>query len=203
MQDKKHWYDGFFYDRFIAPNQDKIYSSINKIVQKDSNVLDFGCGTGRLTLQLAEKCKSVAAVDLSIKNINYARSKLKNNSIKNISFMHGDTSVLKNGKFTKFDHIIISYVIHEMPESKRIETLKELKSIAKQLILSDYISPIPHNGYGFLTYAVEYIAGSDHFKNFKNYIQNGGIEYLAEEADLKIVMQVKNKKNSNHLAVLE
>ena len=202
MQDLKHWYDGYFYDRFIAPNQDKIYRKIKKIIHQDSNVLDFGCGTGRLAFQLADKCKSVTGIDLSAKNIQFAGSKLANHPIKNIYFIHGDTSILKAGLTTQYDFTVLSYVIHEMPENSRINTLKELKSVSKKIIISDYISPIPHNSYGLLTYTAEYFAGSHHYRNFRNYIKNGGIEFLAEKADLKIVRQIKKKKNSMHLAVL-
>jgi len=27
-EDKKHWYDGWFYDKIIAPNQDKLFGQI-------------------------------------------------------------------------------------------------------------------------------------------------------------------------------
>lgn len=59
MNDKKHWYDGKFYDKFIAPNQDKIFEQIIKIIAKDTLILDVGCGTGRLAFQLSGHCKKL------------------------------------------------------------------------------------------------------------------------------------------------
>lgn len=44
---KEHWYDGWFYDRWIAPNQDSFFAYINTLLPPDSTVIDLGCGTGR------------------------------------------------------------------------------------------------------------------------------------------------------------
>jgi SAM-dependent methyltransferase len=203
MEDKKHWYDGIFYDNFIAPNQDKIYNKIRKIIPENSIVLDFGCGTGRLSFQLADKCRTITAIDLSTKNIEVAKLKLKKNPYNNISFFHGDFSVLTNQNILEYDYSIISFVIHEIPENLRGKTLRDLKSVSQKIIISDYISPIPINLNGALTFAVEFLAGRDHFMNFKNYTKNGGIDYLAADSNLKIVRQIKDKNNTFHLAVLE
>ena len=78
MTDKKHWYDGIFYDKIIAPNQDRMFTQIKNIIKPNSNVLDIGCGTGRLSFQLSDHCKNVVGVDLSSKNIKVANTK-KNN----------------------------------------------------------------------------------------------------------------------------
>lgn len=64
-ENKYHWYDGWFYDTFIAPNQDKLFSQIKELIESDSTIIDIGCGTGRLEFTLADKCKSVLGIDLS------------------------------------------------------------------------------------------------------------------------------------------
>lgn len=48
MESKYHWYDGLFYDKLIAPNQDKMIGKIKKLIEQDSEILDAGCVTGRL-----------------------------------------------------------------------------------------------------------------------------------------------------------
>src|SRR3989338_5877455 len=66
-----------FYDR-IAPVWDRMFrvwygaADAERIVKtlkinKESNVLDFGCGSGTTTTALAEKAKNEIAVDLSEK----------------------------------------------------------------------------------------------------------------------------------------
>jgi 2-polyprenyl-3-methyl-5-hydroxy-6-metoxy-1,4-benzoquinol methylase len=73
---KHHWYDGCFYDTFIAPNQDKLFGQIKNIIEPQSTIIDVGCGTGHLEFSLADKCKSVLGIDLSEKNIATANKKL-------------------------------------------------------------------------------------------------------------------------------
>ena len=47
-ENKNHWYDGWFYDTIIAPNQDKLFGQIEKLIEPKSSIIDVGCGTGRL-----------------------------------------------------------------------------------------------------------------------------------------------------------
>ena len=35
-ENKNHWYDGIFYDKIIAPNQDKSFRIVKNILEKDS-----------------------------------------------------------------------------------------------------------------------------------------------------------------------
>jgi len=200
VKDKKHWYDGIIYDKFIAPNQDRMFRIIKGIVPKESNVLDVGCGTGRLSFQLANHCKQVVGVDLSSKNISVAKSKLNNTDYQNISFVHGDGSNFNNNQI--FDYAIITYVIHEMPEQERKMMLRKLTSSSKHIIIGDYLTPTPKTFWGSMNVVVEYLAGKDHYKNFKNYVKNGGLQYLSDEADLEIVREIKNQPQTSHIAIL-
>ena len=42
-QNKNHWYDGWFYDRIIAPNQDVTIVQMMRMIEKGSSVVDVGC----------------------------------------------------------------------------------------------------------------------------------------------------------------
>lgn len=66
-QNKNHWYDGWFYDVFIAPNQDRMFSEIKKIIEPNSKVIDIGCGTGRFSFSVADGVNKVVGIDLSKK----------------------------------------------------------------------------------------------------------------------------------------
>jgi 2-polyprenyl-3-methyl-5-hydroxy-6-metoxy-1,4-benzoquinol methylase len=55
--DKGHWYDGWFHDRCISPNQDGPFRQIKGLITPNSRVLDAGCGTGRLAFSLADNAK--------------------------------------------------------------------------------------------------------------------------------------------------
>lgn len=202
MKDKKHWYDGKFYDKLIAPNQDRIFSHIKSIIPEKSNVLDVGCGTGRLAFQLSEHCNEIVGIDLSSKNISVATEK-KNINHQNVKFIHGDAKTVKNIIPQKFDYAVSTYVIHEMPEDERIKLLLELKEVSEKIIIGDYLVPTPNTFWGGLNIIVEYLAGSDHYNNFKNYVKNGGINYLANEANLQIIDEIKNKPQTAHLVVMK
>lgn len=203
MNDKKHWYDGKFYDRLIAPNQDKMFSQIKNLIPKDSTILDVGCGTGRLSFQLADHCEKVVGLDLSSKNISVANSKLKLKPKANISFVHDDINEVIKGNSEKYDFAVITYVIHEMPESERVTVLNSMSSAANKIIIGDYLTPTPSTLWGGINVVVEYLAGKGHYNNFKSYVKNGGIKYLVKKSDLELVKEIKNQPQTSHLVVAE
>lgn len=202
-KDKKHWYDGQFYDKLIAPNQDKMFRIISSIIEEGSSVLDIGCGTGRFTLQMSPRCRRVTGVDLSSKNIRTAASKLDPLLHHNVDFIHGDVTASPNMLNHKFDYAVVTYVIHEVPVSERIPFLRAAKSYAGKIIMGDYLVPRPGGFWSFLNEAVEFAAGSDHYKNFKLFIEQGGLRGLAESGDFNIVKEIQNKPLTSHIMVLE
>lgn len=198
---KNHWYDGWFYDSFIAPNQDRLFSLIKEIIEPASSVIDVGCGTGRLSFSLADKVSKVVGIDLSLKNIQKANDNLANNPNDKISFIHTDISSLI-AKTEKFDYAVMTYVIHEVDESNRIELLKQLLQIADKIIIGDYLVPKPNGFWSILNDVVEFLAGSDHYNNYKNYVKNGGLKNLAEKTEMKLIKEIKNKPSTSHIVVL-
>ena len=88
VENKNHWYDGWFYDIIIAPNQNKLFGQIKNLIDPQSSIIDIGCGTGRLEFMLADKCKSVLGIDLSKRNIKRAHLTLLKHPDEKISFQH-------------------------------------------------------------------------------------------------------------------
>jgi SAM-dependent methyltransferase len=202
-KNKNHWYDGWFYDTVIAPNQDKLFSQIRDLVSHQSTIIDVGCGTGRLEFFLADKCRALLGIDLSKRNIDRAKKTLLKYPDERISFQHSNPEeVIKSGN-SKFDYAILTYVIHEVIEDERINLLREISLMADKIIIGDYIVPRPDGCAGFLSETIEFIAGSDHYKNYKSYISNGGIVSLAEKAGLKIINEISDQQIINHIVVLE
>ena len=80
----------------------------------DKEILDFGGGTGLLTLPLAKQAKSVTLVDISEKMLEQARLKAEQQDIKNIQFLEQD--LLVNPLEQQFDLIVVSRVLHHMPD---------------------------------------------------------------------------------------
>ena len=80
----------------------------------DKEILDFGGGTGLLTLPLAKQAKSVTLVDISEQMLEQARLKAERQDIKNIQFLEQD--LLKNPLEQEFDLIVVCRVLHHMPD---------------------------------------------------------------------------------------
>jgi len=201
-ESKYHWYDGRFYDTFIAPNQDKLFGQIKNLIQSDSGIIDIGCGTGRLEFTLGDKCKSVLGIDLSIKNIDRANLNLLDHPNDKITFKHNNLSEIIGEGQTHFDYAVLTYVIHEVNEEERINLLKEIATVADKIIIGDYLVPRPKGFGSFLSEVIEFIAGAEHYRNFKSYVAKGGIHYLADKAGLKIIEEISNQPLSNHIVIM-
>jgi 2-polyprenyl-3-methyl-5-hydroxy-6-metoxy-1,4-benzoquinol methylase len=197
-----HWYDGWFYDYFIAPNQDKAFKVVKDIINKNSSLLDVGCGTGRFCFLANDKCSVIDGVDASIKNINTANKNYDLNSHEKIKFYHNDIKSFLEKNKIRYDYAILSYVIHEIDEEKRIDILKILSLHAEKIIIVDYLSPHPKSITGIINRMVEFLAGRKHNKNFKSYLKNNGIKELANRANLKIITDIKNNPPTSNIVVL-
>jgi SAM-dependent methyltransferase len=201
-EDKYHWYDGWFYDRIIAPNQDKLFGQIKNLIEPQSTIIDVGCGTGRLEFTLADKSKSVLGIDLSKRNIDRAKLSLLQHPDGKILFQHGNLSdIISNGN-VHFDFAILTYVIHEINAEERVNLLVDLAQVSDKIIVGDYLVPRPIGLGSYLSEAIEFIAGREHYRNFKSYVADGGIYYLADKAGLRVIDEITNHPLSNHIVIL-
>lgn len=57
---------------------------LSKYIRHEDRVLDFGCGTGIYSIELAKRVKQVYALDLSTKHIDRLKSRIKEQNILNI-----------------------------------------------------------------------------------------------------------------------
>ena len=113
----------------------------------DKEILDFGGGTGLLALPLAKQAKSVTLVDISEKMLEQARLKAEQQDIKNIQFLEQD--LLKNPLEQEFDLIVVSRVLHHMPDLDEALSLfhQHLKEDG-QLLIADF-TKTEANHHGF------------------------------------------------------
>jgi len=201
-KNKNHWYDGWFYDTIIAPNQDKLFGQIRDMIGPDSDIVDIGCGTGRFEFAIAGKCRSVLGIDLSERNIKMAKRNLFRNPVDKISFHHGNLTEIINEGDKHFDFAVLTYVIHEVDKEERIDLLKQATGIAEKIIIGDYVVPKPKGFNGFLSELIEFVAGSDHYRNYKSYMADGGMEFLADSAGLRIISENKNQNLPGYIVTL-
>ncbi len=201
-ENKDHWYDGWFYDKFIAPSQDKLFEQIKNLIEPNSKVIDVGCGTGRFSFSAADKCKYVLGIDLSIRNIDRANLTLSKYPNNEISFQHKNINdVIAENNF-HFNYAVLTYVIHEVNVDERVKLLTDISMIADKIIIGDYLVPKPNCFVSMLNEVIEFAAGSEHYRNYKSYVANGGMYDLANKAGLKIITDIKNQPSTSHIVML-
>ena len=113
----------------------------------DKEILDFGGGTGLLALPLAKQAKSVTLVDISEKMLEQARLKAEQQEIKNIQFLEQD--LLENPLEKEFDLIVVSRVLHHMPDLDAVLSLfhQYLKEDGRLLIADFTKTEANHHGF--------------------------------------------------------
>ncbi len=195
FSNKNHWYDGAFYDKIVAPNQTKLFNQIRQLIAEQSTVLDVGCGTGYLPFMLADKCKSITGIDLSKRNIDKANENLLNSNLKSIQFIHTPLELLDLKGSIRFDYATITYVVHEIDEKDRMSLLESMFRVADKVIIGDYLTPQPRSYSGIITEIVEFVAGKSHYRNFKNFQRNGGLNGLIKKGNFELVTEINNETN--------
>ena len=97
-------------------------------IEKNSKVLDIGCGNGFLTCKIAEKAQKVVAIDISKEAISNAKN---NFARENIEYVIGDAT--KYNFKEHFDIIVLSNILEHI--YKRIEFLKKIKNLAEKFLI--------------------------------------------------------------------
>ncbi|MFD0589291.1 class I SAM-dependent methyltransferase [Paenibacillus sp. GCM10027627] len=91
-------------------------------------VLDFGCGTGLISNEIAQNVNEVSAIDISSKMIEIAENKAKERNIANIDYAHA--TIFDEGlKKGSFDAILVFHVLHLL-EDERI-VLQRINELLK------------------------------------------------------------------------
>ncbi|GAH54753.1 unnamed protein product, partial [marine sediment metagenome] len=86
-----------------------------------------------------------------------------------------------------FDYASISFALHEKERTARDKIISEMKRVVKKgsaLIFVDFKVPLPRNLYAYLAKAIEFIAGVEHHRYFKDYIEQGGLEVILKKNQL-------------------
>lgn len=181
------YWKGIFYNAVIDPMLSSLRRGVVDRVTSDDRVIDIACGPGTLAMDIARRAHSVTAIDIEEDLIRYASQKAGRKRITNISFRALDASDLSCFADREFDVAVTSMAIHQFEPALAIKILSEMKRIAPRVIVADYNCPMSPGIYRSLAYGIERFAGGDHYKNFRNYMSVGGMEYFAREAGLSIV----------------
>jgi len=199
----EHWYDGWFYDRWIAPNQDRLFGQIKSLIPRGSTVIDVGCGTGRLAFTLADTCSCVLGIDLSKRNVERAQLRLSRTPLHGVSFGHKSVCEVLSERTKRFDYAVLTYVLHEVAAEDRSMLLQEAAQVAERVVIGDYLVPVPGGFWSFLNEVVERVAGLDHYRNFRSYVSRGGIAGLVATLKLELLQEFKDTPRTSHLVLVQ
>lgn len=127
---------GYYYYAFKRGNtiqrfwhKYKFSEIISSMGLKNKKILDVGCGPGVLLSLMPQIYNSALGLDLSKKQISFARKKFA--SFKKIKWVAKD---LKDMHFKRnsFDYVVSSEVIEHIPKKASLELLKKMKEIVKK-----------------------------------------------------------------------
>ena len=143
------------YDLFENIYNRKVYTGTGKkvaeYIDSKDEVLECACGTGAISIYIAQKCKKLIATDFSDGMLKQALKKCRH--FKNVTFQKADITKLE---FTdaSFDKVVAGNVIHLLPEpEKALDELKRVTKAGGTIIIPTYINMSKGTG----TIAVKFI----------------------------------------------
>jgi len=149
-------------------------------------VLDVCCGTGAQVFYYAQKGVIAIGIDLDPNMLKLARKNGRKQGSSNVSFQMADAQNLPF-KDNFFDYVSISFALHEKERAARDKIISEMKRVVKKdgaLIFIDFSVPLPKNKFTYLIKAIEFIAGRNHHRHFKDYIEQGGLDVILKKNKL-------------------
>ncbi len=170
------------YAFFIDPLLASSFTRISHLIPEGSTVLDIACGTGALVEQLAAKCENATGIDIDLQMIRYAKNRQQS---KNTTFHLSDARKLDLFSDKQFDFVIMSLAWHQFRPEERQIILNEAKRVGKNIIISDYACPGPKGVKKILVKTAERMAGREHYRNFRSYMNEGGLVRLPENYNAK------------------
>jgi ubiquinone/menaquinone biosynthesis C-methylase UbiE len=175
------------YQLLIDPLLRKAHLKGVDFIDPDCSVIDIACGNGTLAMMCTEKSKYVTGIDVSREMITEAKARADKSGIENIDFIRMDAAELSQFKSGAFDTAIISMAVHQFKLELSISILEELKRISKSIVIIDYKVPLARGFSGMATRLIERIAGKEHNRNFKAFVEYGGLVKMLEELELSSI----------------
>ncbi len=138
---------------------------LGKYIQPNMSILDFGCGPGFFSIEIAKMLNGsgkVFAVDLQEGMLNIVKEKIAANQLEDRIHLH-QCSENKIGIDAKVDFVLAFYVIHEIPDKESFfREVKQLLNPAGKLLVVEPKFHVNRNA----------------FTNMENLIQEVGFKII-------------------------
>ena len=164
----------------------RIYTPKFSGMKAGDRVLDVCCGTGAQVFYYAQRGVIATGIDLDPNMLKLVGKDKRKKALQNVSFQIADAQNLPF-KDNFFDYASISFALHEKERTARDKIISEMKRVLKKdgaLIFIDFSVPLPKNKFIYLIKAIEFIAGRDHHRHFKDYIEQGGLDVILKKNQL-------------------
>lgn len=169
-----------FYDWILYPFMRGIRSEVLGIVKnlKPDRILDVCCGTGDQMRLLKQNNFEALGIDLSNAMLEVAGK--GKGSVK--CLMQDATAMAFRDR--SFDLAMVSFALHETEWEKARLILHEINRILNpsgRLLVVDYeLNQQSSLIAKAMIHVIEFLAGQRHFRNFRRYNRNGGLEKLID-----------------------
>jgi ubiquinone/menaquinone biosynthesis C-methylase UbiE len=190
------------YDLFENVYNHKVYAGTGKkvaeFIDPADEVLECACGTGAITVCIAEKCRRLIATDYASGMLKQAKRKCR--KFRNVSFKRVDITSIKC-RNDRFDKVVAGNVIHLLPEPGK--ALAELERVVKpggRIIIPTYINMSKRSA-GLAVKFIEFLGADfkkqfdmDSYREFFNEIGYRDVEYYVVDGRMPCAIAVINKK---------
>lgn len=190
------------YDFFENVYNHKVYTEtgrkVAEYIEPSDEVLECACGTGAITVCIADKCRKLVATDYSGGMLKRAAKKCR--KFDNVNFKRADITNLKC-RDSRFDKAVAGNVIHLLPEpSKALAELERVVKPGGKIIIPTYINMSKQSA-GLAVRFIE-LLGADFkkqfdFASYKDFFHDMGykdVEYSVVEGRMPCAIAVITKR---------
>ena len=181
----------------------RLYTIAFSGMKTGEKVLDVCCGTGDQAFNYAKVGIIATGIEFDPNMLKLARKDSRRQDIGIVSFQQADAQNLPfKGGF--FDYASISFALHEKERAARDKIITEMKRVVKKdgaLIFLDFQVPLPKNLFTLLVNIIEFMAGRNHHKHFKDYIAQGGLDEILKKNQL--AAQKRNYLNDGLITIIK
>lgn len=162
---------------FLKTLRKKILDVINEL--QPDRIIDVCCGTGYQVKILNQHGFAAVGIDLSSEMLAVSRRGKK----KAQCFKQDATALDFSNE--SFDVVMITLALHEKDTRSRHKIVTEMDRILKpngHLLIADYWLKSNSSLFaGKVINFVEFLAGGEHYENFRNYQNSGGLDELISD----------------------
>ncbi len=181
---QEYQYSAKVYDKLLSPFIGPIRRRVLALVKKYkyNTILDVCCGTGDQLKLLKTHGFDGQGVDLSNAMLEVAQK-----GDHPADCIKEDASEMHYGE-REFDLVMTAFALHEKEHATARKIVEEMVRVTKEggdILIVDYeLSEKTSLLSKWTIYFIEWFAGGEHYRNFRSYVQKGGLPALLSGIEL-------------------